>query len=84
MENASCGSNHEASLTLLQLSREQGLEVKDERFANCLDSTTKPSLRDQFHVPTISEMLGADANEGMSKGSQISYCILFKNHHFCP
>ena len=54
------GSNHEVSVRLLQLSKEQGLEVKDDRFAKYLDSTIKWSLRDQFHIPTISEMLGDD------------------------
>jgi len=57
----------EVSVQLLQLSKEQGLEVKDERFAKYLDSTINWSLRDQFHVPTISEMLGSDADKGMYK-----------------
>ena len=57
--------DHEVSVRLLQLSKEQGLEVNDERFAKYLDSTMKWSLRDQFHVPTLSEMLGDDADKGM-------------------
>ena len=57
--------------SLVQLSREEGLSIKDERFALLLDERDPIKwLRSEFHVPKISEI--TESHAGYDKGS---YCI---------
>ena len=62
----------EAGLTsassLLQLSREEGLSINDERFALLLDERDPIKwLRSKFHMPKISEITESHAD--YDKGS---------------
>ena len=48
---------------LLQLSREHGLSLGDERFAELLDERDPMKwLRSEFHVPKISEIIEDDSD----------------------
>ena len=68
------GSLKSAS-SLLQLSREEGLSINDERFARLLDEKDQIKwLQSEFHVPKISEITENDAdnyNKGENKGIAI-------------
>ena len=61
--------------SLLQLSREEGLSINDERFARLLDEKDQIKwLQSEFHVPKISEITENDAdnyNKGENKGIAI-------------
>ena len=62
----------EADLTsassLLQLSREEGLSINDERFAQLLDERDPMKwLRSEFHVPKISEI--TESHDEYDKGA---------------
>ena len=49
--------------SLLQLSREEGLSINDERFARLLDEKDQIKwLQSEFHVPKISEITENDDN----------------------
>ena len=53
------GSNNVAPL--LKISREQGLSIDDEKFAQLLDERDPMKwLRSEFHVPKISEIIEDD------------------------
>ena len=50
---------------LLQTAQEEGLEISDGRFAQLLDDKDPLKfLRDEFHVPSVSEILDHKLNEG--------------------
>ena len=50
---------------LLQTAQEEGLEISDDRFAQLLDDKDPLKfLRDEFHVPSVSEILDNKLNEG--------------------
>ena len=59
--------NSSSSSFLLKLSRDQGLSISDERFAQFLDDRDPLQwLRSEFYVPTISEI--TDNNFDCTKG----------------
>ena len=59
------GSNNVAPL--LKISREQGLSIDDEKFAQLLDERDPMKwLRSEFHVPKISEIIEDDIDHKVS------------------
>ena len=51
--------------TLLDIAKEQGLKITDDKFAQLLDERDPlKHLRDQFHIPTKAEALEGDLRDG--------------------